>query len=254
MAENNKKTAARKSDRKHHSLLVVDSDTLHLSFMSQLLQRLEYPNHTARTAREALDTALISLPALIITACSLSDMNGLNFIQSLKKTPGTANAPFIVLKKPDDAGERDYYRAGAADCLSKPVEIEALYRAVQAALETTPRTAIRLRTVQPVKVDTMPFDSYGGMHTLALSERGMFLHTRKPAPANTRLALRINLNGLIIATEAKVLYRGRSSRGTCSEPGMGLEFVQIAPKDQEFIRNFIRREVTRGIAPSGDSL
>jgi hypothetical protein len=30
---------------------------------------------------------------------------------------------------------------------------------------------------------------------------------------------------------------------------MGLEFVRIAPKDQDLIRQFIRNEVTQDIAP-----
>jgi CheY-like chemotaxis protein len=247
------KIAPAKSGRKDRSLLIVDSDIQHLSYLSQLLQRLEYKTNTAKTAREALDTADASVPNLIITALNLSDMSGLNFMQLMRGKPTTSNTPYIVIKKPEDTGEVNYYRAGAASCLSKPVAIESLYQAVQAAVETTPRTSIRLRTIQPVKVDTVPFDNYAGMHTLALSERGMFLHSMKQAPENTRLALRINLSGLIIAAETKVLYNGKSNRGPYQEPGMGLEFVQISPKDREFIRKFIRNEVTRGIEPVNGS-
>lgn len=253
MTDSDIKNAQSKSDKKNRSLLIVDSDVQHLSYLSQLLQRLEYRTNTAKTAKEALDTATAAVSTLIITAIDLSDMTGLNFMQLLRKKPETSRIPYIVLKKPGDSIERDYYRAGAACCLSKPVEIEALYQAVQAAVETTPRTSIRLRTIQPVKVDTVPFDNYAGMHTLDLSERGMFLHSMQQAPANTRLSLRINLSGLIIAAEAKVLYSGKSNRGSYQEPGMGLEFVQMAPKDREFIRKFIRTEVTRGIVPAGDS-
>jgi CheY-like chemotaxis protein len=250
MTDGDIKNASSKSGRGNHSLLLVDSDVQHLSYLSQLLERLEYRTSTATTAREALDAAV---PSLIITALDLSDMSGLNFMKLMRDKPAMSNVPYVVIKKSDDSDAGNYYRAGAACCLSRPVAIEALYQAVQAAIETTPRTCIRLRTIQPVKVDTVPFDNYAGMHTLALSERGMFLHSVKQAPANTRLALRINLSGLIIAAEAKVLYTGKSNRGSYQEPGMGLEFVQIAPNDQQFIRKFIRTEVTKGIVPAGDS-
>jgi CheY-like chemotaxis protein len=252
MDECNSKNISAESDRRSRSLLIVDSDTQHLAYLSKLLRRLEYLTDTAKTAHEALDAASNAAPNLIITSLSLSDMSGINFMQLLRKTSKTAHIPFIALRKQDEDTEQNCYYVGASDCLSRPIALERLYQAVQATVETKPRAAIRLRTVQPVKVDTLPFDDYSGMHTLALSERGMFLHTRKPAPSNTKLALRINLNGLIIAAQARVLYNGQSSRGTYNEPGMGLEFIQIAPKDQEFIRKFIRSEVTRDIDPVSD--
>jgi hypothetical protein len=31
---------------------------------------------------------------------------------------------------------------------------------------------------------------------------------------------------------------------------MGLKFVRITPEDREFIRQYIREEITRGVTPS----
>jgi hypothetical protein len=44
------------------------------------------------------------------------------------------------------------------------------------------------------------------------------------------------------------LYQYQAGSGPYLEPGMGVGFVQIAPKDQEHIRKFIMHEVMRGIA------
>jgi CheY-like chemotaxis protein len=249
MDESGIKNTSGSPSHRGRSLLIVDSNLQQLASLSKLLQRLEYQAGTAKSAQEALDMAATTIPNLIIISLSLADMSGINFMQLLRKTPKISHIPFIALRTQEDAPEQDCYSVGASSCLSIPVDLEKLYQAVQAAIEIRPRTAIRLRTIQPVKVDTMPFDGYSGMHTLALSERGMFLHTMKPAPTNTTLALRINLNGLIIAARARVLYSGQSSRGTYNEPGVGLEFIQIAPKDREFIRKFIHSEVTRDIDP-----
>ncbi len=108
---------------------------------------------------------------------------------------------------------------------------------------------MRIRTVQPVKVNTMPDDGLYGAYTLDLSERGMFLRTVNPVPVHTRLSLQLNMDGRIIELEATVLYGCQAGGGPYCEPGLGLQVVRIAPKDQQFIRQFIRNEVTRGIAP-----
>jgi c-di-GMP-binding flagellar brake protein YcgR len=135
------------------------------------------------------------------------------------------------------------------NCLNKPISAELLYRAVQAATQERPRTNMRIRTIQPVQVHTTPGPSCDAAHTLDLSEQGMFLRTMKPAPEQSRLSIRINLNGLIIAAEAVVVYNCAQNSGPYKESGMGLEFTRIAPKDQELIRRFIGSEVLRGIMP-----
>ena len=230
--------------------MVVDSDTQHLSYLSQLLQRFEYQIQTAESAQEALQVTAAMVPSLIITALDLRDMDGLDLLRVLKKDPRTAYLPCIALRRQEDfCAEDDCRSLGTVSCLCKPVQVEMLYRTMQSAFEKTPRSAIRIRTTLPVKVDTTPFDGHGGTHSLDLSERGLFLHTLKPAPVDTQLALRINLNGLIIAAESKVIYSGMLSRGLHHEAGMGLEFIRIAPRDQELIQKYIRDDVTRGITP-----
>jgi len=69
------------------------------------------------------------------------------------------------------------------------------------------------------------------------------------AAANTRLSFQINLYGQVISAEAVVLYSDQAGGGPHHGTGMGLEFVRIAPKDQDLIRRFIRNEVTQNIAP-----
>jgi hypothetical protein len=47
-----------------------------------------------------------------------------------------------------------------------------------------------------------------------------------------------------------VLYAFGRGRDLFQEPGMGLKFVRITPEDREFIRQYIREEITRGVSPS----
>lgn len=213
-----------------------------------LLRRFDYHIYTAKTAGEAVETAMGAVPALIITALDLEDMHGIELMGKLRKNTRIAAVPFITLRKQGDAlGERLSMKLGATCCLEQPISAELLFRAVQAAIETTPRGSIRIRTLLPVKMINKAGSGIEGAYTLMLSERGMFLRTKLSAAVNTRLCFQINLYGQVIAAEAVVLYHDQAGGGAHQEPGMGLEFVRITPRDRDLIRQFIRNEVTQDV-------
>ncbi len=250
MTEARTESPSDRSSRENNFLLIVDSDVQSLFNTSTLLQRFEYQTYTARTGGEALAVAAVKVPSLVITSLGLTDMDGVDLMRIFKKDPRTADVPFITLVSQDDQVEETRgFLHGAVDCLTQPVSAELLFRAVQAVVEKTPRMNMRIRTIQPVKVNNMPLDDSEGAYTLDLSEHGMFLRTWSPATLNTRLSLQIDLNGRIVPLEAAVLYSDRTGKGQYHEPGMGLGFVRIEPKDQECIRQFIMHEVMRGITP-----
>jgi len=250
MAEQRANTVSNTAHRKIRYLLVVDSDTNNLYYISMLLQRLDYQICAVKTAAETLEMVMVAVPSLIIVDLHLEDMHGLELLRQIKHNPGTADIPFITLRRQGDlVGEKQSFELGAVDCLCQPVSAEQLFRAIQAVIEATPRTNIRIRTRLLVTVNNMPLDQFKGASISELSERGMFLRTRSPAAVNTRLSLRIGLNDQLIAAEAVVLYSDQTGKGPNREPGMGLEFVRIESKDQELIRQFVRNEVTRGITP-----
>jgi hypothetical protein len=177
-------------------------------------------------------------------------MSGLDLIEQLARNAAT---PIIAIRKQGDLlGEKRCLGLGAGACLSTPISVEKLYQAVQAAIETTPRANIRIRTSLTITVNDLPLGGHAGPHVVVLSERGMFLPTSKPASVDTRLSLQIELSNQRIFAEAITLYSHRTFGGPYQEPGMGVEFTRIAPKDQERIRQFIRNEVTRGIMPLSD--
>ncbi len=237
-------------DRSSRFMMVVDSDANNLFYTAMLLQRFDYRISMAATGEEALRLATVAAPSLVITALDLKNMNGIELIQRLRLDPGTAAVPFIVLVRPGDLiGDKRCREAGASDCLEKPVPAEQLFRVVEAAVESTPRTNIRIRTRLPVTVANMPLIDVGGACVSVLSEHGMFLRTQKPSPVNTRLSLQIGLNDRLIAIEAVVRSSFRIGEGPYNEPGMGLQFVRTSPKDQEIIRQFVRNQVTKGIKP-----
>jgi CheY-like chemotaxis protein len=235
-------------DREKRVLLVLDSNAHDLCYLSVLLERLDYHVYTAMTAREALEALAVIVPSLIITSLTIKDMDSLNLMQLLKRSPVVGDVPFITLtQRGNKLQQARSLNAGAVACVEQPISPERLYQAVEAIVGATPRTDLRVRTHQPVKVNDTVRDDFYGAYTLDLSERGMFLRTVNPVSEQALLSCQIHMHGSIIDVDAAVLYSNRVNGGAGHEPGMGLRFVRIAPRDQELLRWFIRSEVTRGI-------
>lgn len=252
MQERRANTAWSSPNRRSRFLLVVDNDAEHRYFLSMVLQRLEYKTFAVGTAGETLAMTGVTLPSLIVLSVGLKDMGSIELIQRLKQDPATAGIPLIALRRQDDLiGETECLEQGVISCLQKPVAIEQLYRIIQGSLETMPREHIRIKTLLPVQAGEKQYDSLDNAYTTDLSEGGMYIRTKKPADVRTRLSCQLQVYEQNVRMDAVVLYtKRRASDAAYHEPGMGLQFARIEPKDQELIRRFVRDEITRGIPPA----
>jgi CheY-like chemotaxis protein len=232
-------------------IMVADGDTNDLVYISILLQRFQYHVCTAKTAAEALAMTAIAMPILVVTAQFLPDMSGYDLFLRLKLDPRTSEVPVIVITHAGDLITAQRFReAGVAACLDKPVQVEDLYSAVQAAIESRPRKNLRITTVLPVTVNGVLLSRDAGECATVLSEHGIYIRTLKPAALNTRLLVTILVKNRLVSADAVVLYTHGHGQGLFEEPGMGVKFVRIDPDDREVIRQYIREEITRGVAPS----
>ncbi len=233
--------------RGHRSILVVGNKTQSMLSLGKLLERLEYDVSAAYTASEAIDMITAHVPALVITELVLPGMSGMDLFLMLKQTRRTASLPVVfMVPLSDAAAERQCYDNGAAGCITKPVQAEELYRVVQAVTEPIPRESIRIDARSPVSVNDEPLGCPDDSCIIDLSEHGMYVPTFKPYPRNRRITVRFHIKDRTISAEGSVLY-SYTSVGRHREPGIGLKFVNITPQDQEFIRRFIREEVTRDV-------
>jgi hypothetical protein len=99
----------------------------------------------------------------------------------------------------------------------------------------------------PVWVNDLSMDSPESGSVIDLSEKGMYVSTDKPYPANKLVTVQLHMKERTISTDGAVLYNRAGGTGNVMTPGMGLKFTTIAPQDQEFIRKFIRDEITRDL-------
>jgi CheY-like chemotaxis protein len=209
-----------------------------------MLQRLGYNICTARAVDEAIEFMCVAPPSGILAEAGPT---GSGLLVRIKKDRRFSDVPLILLSAPDRALEERARRGEFAACLRKPVDVEELYRAVESVIEKGPRRNIRIATNLRANMENQGAGSDGSV--TVISEYGMFFRTLDPLPMNTRISLSLDIKGRTIKLDAVVLYSCSVDDGPFKEPGMGLKFARIAPADQDHVRQFIREELTRGIAP-----
>ncbi len=145
-------------------------------------------------------------------------------------------------------------QAGCAFYLKKPVQVEALYRAVQSAIETTPRQNIRINTYLKVAIEggTATEGAVAAEYATVLSENGMYVMTLNPRQVNMRIAVSFVIKNSAITAVAQVLYSHSLGDGPFKDPGMGMKFISISAEDRTLLREYISERLMEGITPLRD--
>lgn len=237
--------------REKPSLLVVDSSPTYLFYMGMLFKNLEYNVRTATAAEDALKLLADFNPSLIIADTTLPRMSGINMLRHIRQDPRLKSIPLIVHTADNDPAVRTACKVeGCAGFFKKPADPDALYRAIQAATESTPRQTIRIDTTLSVDLDENK-PSGGIVRTetaTTLSEGGIYIKTPNPEPVNTILPLWITIRNRVVKVTGKVLYSSQKAGKEHKQAGMAVQFVTISPDDKDFIRVFIIEQITKGIS------
>jgi len=239
MAE--KTDGAESAETKKKFVLVADNNTRDSFQAGMMLQNFGYNVTTVKTAEEALEFISIAVPSLIVMELILPGMNGYDLLTRIRKEPSLVKMPVIVQTSlPDIKVQDKCYEAGCTLYLKKPVHIESLYRAVQEAIEPTPRQNVRISTFLKASVDG---SGPGAEFVTVISNKGMFVKTLQPRPKGTVHTVSFILNKKIIKVEARVLYSYGFGDGPSKDPGMGMQFVTIFPEDRALIEAYIRENI-----------
>jgi CheY-like chemotaxis protein len=234
--------------RNKQYVLVVDSNQRDASYASMLLQNFGYNATMVRTAEEALDFMSLSAPALVVSELVLPAMNGLDLFDRMKREPQLSKIPLIIQTRITHREIEDHCRrSGCAGCLNKPVQHADLYRAVQQALEPTPRQNIRLPVTLTATIDEV---STGNEFITSLSDSGLFLRTLEPHPAGTEHTITFVLGEQVIRADATVLYVYRIDENPLEEPGMGMKFTNLSPLEKDVVQSYITAAIIPGITPA----
>ncbi len=117
-------------------LLVVDDDPQITSLLRIVLGRRGFEVSASHSGEQALDMARRQPPDAMLVDLWMPGMSGQDLLDQMGAEPALANVPVIVTTGDTDAPEI----AGAFATLTKPFEVELLYRTIRAALKARHRT------------------------------------------------------------------------------------------------------------------
>jgi len=113
------------------AVLVADDDVDNLDGLSFLIAYEGATVRTARSARETLKVLKTWTPDVILLDVSLPDMDGCELLTAIRREPGLREVPAVAVT--GLALARDKRRceeAGFAEHMTKPIDLEALFRLV----------------------------------------------------------------------------------------------------------------------------
>ena len=121
-------------------ILVVDDEASARSGLEKLLRQSGYLVNTAKDGNDALAVAAEHPPEVVVTDLKMPEMDGMTLLSKLRESD--PDLPVIVATAFGDVSSAvAAMRAGAADYLTKPIDIDALLMAIERARE---RRALRV--------------------------------------------------------------------------------------------------------------
>ena len=140
-----------------HRVLVVDDEPDITALVAYHLAKAGYRVSTASSGTEALKTAAIERPDLVVLDLMLPGLSGLKVLEDLRRRDETRDMGVIVLTaKRDEADRVQGLQLGADDYLAKPFSPEELVLRVGAVLRrigSPPVSSGSIITAGPLLID-----------------------------------------------------------------------------------------------------
>jgi CheY-like chemotaxis protein len=112
--------------------LVVDDARVAAATIAEALQLLGYETHIAYGPRPAIESLNRRIPDVILLDINMPGMDGVEVCRYLRRDPLTAKVPIIaVSSEVEETIVAQVRQAGANAFLSKPIDMDALERALQ---------------------------------------------------------------------------------------------------------------------------
>jgi len=126
------------SNREVTSILLVDDTPENLRLLSDLLKSRGYRIYAVTNGRLALQSAMHTLPDLILLDVNMPVMDGFETCEHLKADPKLREIPVIFLSAMSESLDKvKAFSVGAVDYITKPYQIEEVEVRVQTHLENS---------------------------------------------------------------------------------------------------------------------
>ena len=116
-------------------ILVVDDMPMHVDYLKEELENLDYEVSTASDGEECLRQIARKIPDLVLLNYAMPELDGLGVLKILRSEETYANLPVILLTARKDVEDRvEGLDAGADDYITKPFHIGEVVARIRALL------------------------------------------------------------------------------------------------------------------------
>lgn len=248
-------------------ILVVDDSRSFLSYLTVLLKKMGFFKiNLAESGMEAIGLMKIWSPDVIILDLSMPEMDGLDTLDRIRAPGLTAKVPVIMVTDSKSLRrEKECYRHGADQVISKPVTLGRLNAAIQECFAISGLNRRKnLRTAFDGPVRLTHKGEENELRAAMLSEAGIFLLTNAPTQVGQRALMEFETGefetgefeteefeteefetgGLRHKLEGEVIYHASNAGSGIKGMGMALRFLNIKEKAKKQIRSFVECRIT----------
>ena len=120
---------------KTENILIVDDTPENLDILSEMLRLRGYTVRPVTSGKQALDTAMISPPDLILLDINMPDMNGYEVCELLKLNGSLSAIPVIFISALNETLDKvKAFSVGGVDYITKPFQYEEVLARVETHL------------------------------------------------------------------------------------------------------------------------
>lgn len=118
------------------TILIVDDNDVDRNLLKSVLIRQHYSVHTARDGIEGYLKAKQLIPDIILSDCSMPEMNGIELFNLIRQGEKTCRIPFVFLTAMGSPGELvSCYEMGAENYICKPFNPKTIASQIDEVLE-----------------------------------------------------------------------------------------------------------------------
>ncbi|HUL01160.1 MAG TPA: PilZ domain-containing protein [Nitrospirota bacterium] len=221
-------------------VLVICRSAVGRMYLGVLLNRIWYAPVFAENASEGTQIGKKHTFSVLVMDMDMPDQERSAAVSVLKSDLLMKSLPLIgILATENSALCESLISQGCSAIIQKPINFSMFY-AILCRLSGEPRQTTRVPVRMRVEIEEQIPDKF--LHSVNISEGGIYLRTHAPLPETTLLHLSFTLP----SDTGKIKVMGEVVRKTPlevqfdTEPGIGLRFIGISEDTRNRIRNFVK--------------
>jgi CheY-like chemotaxis protein len=114
-------------------ILIIDDEQLTVDLLTIYVELIGHQALSALSGRQAWDKLAYEEPDAVLLDIMLPDDNGLDICRKMRAEPNTKDLPIIMISAYSPPLNAEAKAAGANDYLAKPIRMDMLKKALEAA-------------------------------------------------------------------------------------------------------------------------